>query len=164
MNESSRSWQGSAEAPNTDETWSRLAPSAIDSVARYDACRLEIERARVAPGIREKITDPVYSVRNLFSSWEHLVRRMESDWQLPGQYPISAYTNDLDARDQLQIAMGTLTEEAQAELSILLAALDARFVRESVLDEVGELRPWLKPSSGEEPHGFWLRKPRDHPW
>ncbi|MFE7107791.1 hypothetical protein ACFU98_32055 [Streptomyces sp. NPDC057575] len=153
----------STETPNTDEAWSRLTPSAINSVSLYDACRLEIERSRVAPSIREKITDPVYSVKKLFSSWEHLVRRMESDWKLPGQYPISAYINDLDARDQLQIAMGTLTDEAQAELSALLAALDARFVHESVPDEVGELRPWLKPSSGE-PHGFWLRKPRNHPW
>ncbi|MFD9607175.1 hypothetical protein [Streptomyces sp. NPDC059970] len=154
----------STETPKTDEAWSRLTPSVINSVSRYDACRLKIERSRVAPTIREKITDPVYSVKNLFSSWEHLVRRMESDWQLPGQYPISAYINDLDARDQLQIAMGTLTDEAQAELSALLAALDARFVHESVPDEAGELRPWLKPSSGEEPHGFWLRKPRNHPW
>lgn len=154
----------STEAPNTGETWSGLTPSTIDSVSRYDACRLGIERSRVASSVREKIADPVYSVKNLFSSWEHLVRRMESDWKLPGQYPISAYINDLDARDQLQIAMGTLTDEARAELSALLAALDARFVHESVPDEVGELRPWLKPSSGEEPHGFWLRKPRNHPW
>ncbi|MFJ1551963.1 hypothetical protein [Streptomyces sp. NPDC088246] len=77
----------------------------------------------------------MYSFNNLFSSWENLVRRMESDWQLPGQYPISAYINDLDARDQLQIAMGTLTDEAQAELSAPLAALDTRFVYESVPDE-----------------------------
>ncbi|MFF3956309.1 hypothetical protein ACFYY1_24225 [Streptomyces sp. NPDC001890] len=136
----------------------------IASVSQYDACRLEIERSRVSPSIREKFADPLYSVKNLFSFWEHLVRRMESGWQLPGQYPISAYINDLDSRDQLQIAMGTLTDEAQTELSALLAALDARFVHQSVPDEVGELRPWLKPSSGEEPHGFWLRKPRNHPW
>lgn len=153
-----------AETPYTGETWSSLTPSAIDSVARYDASRLEIERSRVAPSIREKITDPTYSLKKLFSSWEHLVRRMESDWQLPGQYPIGAYINDLDAREQLQTAMGTLSEEAQAELSPLLATLDARFVHESVPDEAGELRPWLKPSSGEEPQGFWLRKPRNHPW
>lgn len=154
----------SAETPNTEELWSGLTPSAIDSISRYDAWRLEIERSRVAPSIREKITDPVYSLKNLFSSWERLVRRMESDWQLAGQYPISAYINDLDARDQLQIAMGTLTDEARAKLSALLATLDARFVQGSVPDEEGELRPWLKPSSGEEPHGFWLRKPRNHPW
>ncbi|MET8746403.1 hypothetical protein [Streptomyces sp. NPDC004728] len=153
-----------AETPNTEELWSGLTPSAIGSVSRYDAWRLEIERSRVAPSIREKITDPVYSLKNLFSSWERLVRRMESDWQLAGQYPISAYINDLDARDQLQIAMGTLTDEARARLSALLATLDARFVQGSVPDEEGELRPWLKPSSGEEPHGFWLRKPRNHPW
>lgn len=154
----------SAETPNTEELWSGLTPSAIASVSRYDAWRLEIERSRVAPSIREKITDPVYSLKNLFSSWECLVRRMESDWQLAGQYPISAYINDLDARDQLQIAMGTLPDEARAKLSAPLATLDARFVQGSVPDEEGELRPWLKPSSGEEPHGFWLRKPRNHPW
>ncbi|MFE2935195.1 hypothetical protein [Streptomyces sp. NPDC059278] len=153
-----------AETPNTEDLWSVLTPSVIDSVSRYDAWRLEIERSRVTPSIREKITDPVYSLKNLFSSWERLVRRMESDWQLAGQYPISAYINDLDARDQLQIAMGTLTDEARAKLSALLATLDARFVQGSAPDEEGELRPWLKPSSGEEPHGFWLRKPRNHPW
>ncbi|MFH8757609.1 hypothetical protein [Streptomyces atroolivaceus] len=133
--------------PLTDETWAGLAPSVLVSVARYDACRLEIERSGLAPGIREAVAEPVYS-----------------DWQLPGQYPISAYVNDLDGHARLHGAMGTLTREARSELSVLLAALDARFVSASVPDEEGELRPWLKPSPGDEPHGFRLRRPRRHPW
>ncbi|MFC8592411.1 hypothetical protein [Streptomyces atroolivaceus] len=164
MNEILRCQHESSDSPHTDETWSRLAESAINSIAQYDAYRLEIELEGLAPKIREKITEPLYSMRRLFSSWEHLVRRMESDWKLPGQYPISAYINDLDSRSRLQTAMATLNGEAQAELSPLLAELDNRFVHESVPDESGELRPWLKPSSGEEPHGFWLRKPHRHPW
>ncbi|WP_250292943.1 hypothetical protein [Streptomyces atroolivaceus] len=111
------------------------------SVARYDVCRLEIERSGLAQGIREAVAEPVYSLRNRFSYWERLVRRMESDWQLPGQYPIRAYVNDLDGHARLHSAMGTLTREARSELSVLLATLDARFVSASVPDEEGELRP-----------------------
>lgn len=164
MNEASRRHHESSDAPQTDQKWSRLTESTIGSIAIYDAHRLEIELEGLAPKIREKIREPLYSMKMLFRSWEHLVRRMESDWKLPGQYPISAYINDLDSRSNLQMAMGTLNDEAQEELSPLLAELDRRFVHESVLDESGELRPWLNPSSGEEPSGFWLRKPHRHPW
>lgn len=164
MNGYSISRQGSTDSPTTDEVWSKIAPSMLHSISQCDTHRLEIERDRVAPEIREHITDPLYSVRNRFSFWEHLVRRMESDWQLPGQYLISDYVNDLDSRYGLQIAIGTLTEDAQAQLSTLLAALDTRFVHASVPDDASELRPWMTPSSGEEPHGFWLRKPRSYPW
>lgn len=164
MTEISTSQHGSANTPKTDETWHRLTPPAINSIAEYDIFRLKVELEGLAPSIQEKITTPLYSMRKLLSSWEHLVRRMESDWKLPGQYPISAYINDLDSRSRLQISMGTLNDEAQAELSPLLLELDNRFLHESVPDDSGELRPWLKPSSGAEPHGFWLRKPRNHPW
>ncbi|MFG3017578.1 hypothetical protein ACGFZQ_03335 [Streptomyces sp. NPDC048254] len=40
--------------------------------------RLEVERAWVAPYLRERITTPVYSVADRFASWERLVRRMEA--------------------------------------------------------------------------------------
>ncbi|MFI6650021.1 hypothetical protein ACIBI8_20710 [Streptomyces sp. NPDC050529] len=164
MNAISRSQHGSSDAPQTDEAWSRLNRSAINSIAKYDACRLETELEGLAPIVREKVTEPLYSMRNLFSSWEHLVSRMESGWKLPGQYPISAYVNDLDSRSRLETDLGKLNDEAQAVLSPLLAELDNRFNRESVPDDSGELRPWLNPSSGAEPEGFWLRKPRRHPW
>lgn len=164
MNEYSISRQGSTVSPATDEVWSRLAPSVLHSISQCDARRLEIERDRVAIDIREQVTNPLYSVRNRFSFWEHLVRRMESGWQLPGQYLISDYVNDLDSRYGLQIAIGALAEDAQMQLSTLLAALDTRFVDASVPDDASELRPWMTPSSGEEPHGFLLRKPRSYPW
>ncbi|MEU1212003.1 hypothetical protein ABZ424_05980 [Streptomyces sp. NPDC005790] len=164
MNQFSESQHEASDTPCTDEAWSLLSTSAIDSIAKYDAYRLAIELEGLAPKIRANISEPLYSMRNLFTSWEHLVRRMESDWRLPGQYPISAYINDLDSRSRLEIDMGKLNDEAQAVLSPLLAELDIRFTRESVPDESGELRPWLNPSSGAEPHGFWLRKPRNHPW
>ncbi|MFF1463785.1 hypothetical protein [Streptomyces sp. NPDC058330] len=132
-------------------TTSRLYPGSWGIKSKHT------ERSRVAPSIREEITDPVYSFKNVIWSWEHLVRRMESDWQLPRQYPISAYINDLDARDQLPIAMGALTGEVPAELSALLGALDARVVHESVPDEGGPVAqgthhvPWYfsaEPSVG----------------
>ncbi|WNO73992.1 hypothetical protein [Streptomyces sp. AM8-1-1] len=89
---------------------------------------------------------------------------MEADWQVEGQYPISAYSNDLDSRDQLQVSLGELPDTAQAALAGLLRALDARFMHRTEPDGTGELRPWLRPSSGTTWHGFWLRKPVVVPW
>lgn len=156
--------QPSIEAPDSQARWSSLTEPTLESIRRYDAGQLSLELARVSPRIREKITDPVYSLRNMFSTWERLVRRMEAGWQNEGQYPISAYANDLDSRDQLQAAMSALPDAAQAELSSLLRVLDERFLGQTELDAIGELGPWLKPSSGEDRHGFWLRKPRVIPW
>ncbi|MET9670129.1 hypothetical protein ABZY19_33010 [Streptomyces sp. NPDC006475] len=89
---------------------------------------------------------------------------MEAGWQVEGQYPISAYSNDLDCRDQLQASLSQLPDAAQAELAGLLRALDERFMQRTESDGTGELRPWLRPSSGTARHGFWLRKPRIVPW
>jgi hypothetical protein len=154
------------ETPDTDAAWSGLSGEALAGIAECDARRLTLERSRVAPHIREKITEPLYSVRNLFAFWERLVRRMESGWQLPGQYPISAYSNDLDARDHLQHAVQSLPAPARTPLEELLARLDERFLAQTVPDDAGELRPWVRPSAAatDEPGEHWRRKPVINPW
>lgn len=151
-------------APDTDATWASLTEATLASIKASGARRLSVERSRVAPVVQEKITEPVYSLKNRFSFWERLVRRMEADWQVEGQYPISAYSNDLDCRDQLQVSLSELPDTAQPELAGLLRALDARFMHRTEPDGTGELRPWLRPSSGTARHGFWLRKPVVVPW
>ncbi|WP_327683171.1 hypothetical protein [Streptomyces sp. NBC_00467] len=149
--------------PDTDATWASLTETTLASIKASDARRLSVERSRVAPDVREKITEPVYSLKNRFSFWERLIRRMEADWQVEGQYPISAYSNDLECRE-LQVSLSELPDTAQPELAGLLRALDARFMHRTEPDGTGELRPWLRPSSGTARHGFWLRKPVVVPW
>ncbi|MEU4483969.1 hypothetical protein AB0H94_03575 [Streptomyces purpurascens] len=127
-----------------------------------------MERSRVAPDLREKITAPVYSVADRFASWERLVRRLEPGWSSDEFYPISAYDNDLDSRDALDEVMRVLTVEAfEGALGQLLARLDARFGGATLPDPEGSLRPWVRPTNErpEEELGEWRkRKPVRVPW
>ncbi|MEV7321516.1 hypothetical protein [Streptomyces sp. NPDC093970] len=154
-------------APESRAAWRTLPPPVLEAVALIDARRLEVERARVAPHLRERITRPVYAVADRFASWERLVRRME-----PGPpegddfYPISAYGNDLDSRDSLDEVMNALPAAArEGTLGALLAALDARFDAASVPDPEGSLRPWVRPTKDHaELPDRWNRKPLRTPW
>ncbi|MES5824430.1 hypothetical protein [Streptomyces sp. RG80] len=156
-------------APETKAVWGELTQPVFDAIARCDAERLEVERARVAPHLREKITAPVYSVADRFASYERLVSGMEPDWSGDDFYPISAYDNDLDSRDALQDLMADLPAEARAggALDRLLAGLDARFHAATVPDPERSLRPWVRPAK-ERPEaelGEWRkRKPVRVPW
>lgn len=155
-------------APESKAVWGELSQPVLDAIARCDAERLEVERARVAPHIREKITAPVYSVADRFASWERLVRRMEPGWSSDDFYPISAYDNDLDSRDALDEVMRALPAEAgDGALGRLLARLDARFLAATVPDPERSLRPWVRPTK-EKPEAelgeWWKRKPVRVPW
>ncbi|MFE1247704.1 hypothetical protein [Streptomyces sp. NPDC058735] len=130
--------------------------------------RLEVERSRVAPHLREKITSPTYSVADRFASWERLVRQMEPGWSSDEFYPVSAYGNDLDSRDALDEVMRALPPEAgEGALGQLLAGLDARFRAATVPDPERSLRPWVRPTH-ERPEAelrwWWKRKPVRVPW
>lgn len=155
-------------APESKAVWGELSQPVLEAIARCDAERLEVERARVAPHIREKITAPVYSVADRFASWERLVRRMEPGWSSDDFYPISAYDNDLDSRDALDEVMRALPAEAgDGALGRLLARLDARFLAATVPDPERSLRPWVRPTK-EKPEAelgeWWKRKPVRVPW
>ncbi|MEU2619933.1 hypothetical protein ABZ642_17675 [Streptomyces sp. NPDC007157] len=154
-------------APESGAVWQTLPQPVLDAVGRCDAARLEVERARVAPHLRERITTPVYSVADRFASWERLVRRMEAD-RPDGDdyYPISAYGNDLDSRDNLDEVMNTLPAAARdGALGRLLAELDARFDAASAPDPEGSLRPWVRPTKDHaQLPDRWCRKPLRAPW
>ncbi|WP_405870227.1 MULTISPECIES: hypothetical protein [unclassified Streptomyces] len=155
-------------APETKAVWNELPQPVLEAVAGCDAERLEVERARVAPHLREKITAPVYSVADRFASWERLVRRMEPGWSSDDFYPISAYGNDLDSRDALEELMYAMPVEArEGALGKLLARLDARFRAASAPDPERTLRPWVRPTMDrpESDDGdWWKRKPVRVPW
>ncbi|MCT9006944.1 hypothetical protein [Streptomyces rhizosphaerihabitans] len=140
----------------------------MEAVARCDAERLELERSRVAPELRERITTPVYSVADRFASWEHVVRRMEPGWSSDDFYPISAYENGLDSRDSLdQLMNGQLAVARQGALGQLLAQLDARFAAASVPDPERSLRAWVRPTKASpeaELAEWWKRRPLRDPW
>ncbi|MFF3884714.1 hypothetical protein [Streptomyces sp. NPDC001914] len=140
----------------------------LEAVARCDAERLEVERSRVAPALRERITTPVYSVADRFASWERVVRRMEPGWSSEDFYPISAYENDLDSRDSLeQLMLGMPAEAREGALGQLLARLDERFAAASVPDPERSLRAWVRPTK-ERPEAelpqWWMRRPLRDPW
>ncbi|MFE2331375.1 hypothetical protein [Streptomyces coelicoflavus] len=148
--------------------WDALSPSVLEAIARCDAERLEVERSRVAPHIREKMTAPVYSVADRFASWERVIRRLEPGWDGDDFYPISAYDNDLDSRDALDQVMRALPEEAcEGPLGQLLARLDTRFSAATLPDPELSLRPWVRPTT-ERPEDelaeWWKRKPVRVPW
>ena len=155
-------------APESRAVWEELSPAVLEAIARCDAERLEVERSRVAPHLREKITSPAYSAANRFASWERLVRRMEPGWSSDEFYPISAYDNDLDSRDALDEVMRALPAEAgEGALGQLLARLDARFRAVTVPDPERSLRPWVRPTMErpeEELGEWWKRKPVRVPW
>lgn len=155
-------------APCSRSVWDVLSPSVLEAIARCDAERLQVERSRVAPHIREKMTVPVYSVADRFASWERLIRRLEPGWDGDDFYPISAYDNDLDSRDALDQVMHALPEEAnEGPLGQLLARLDTRFRAATVPDPERSLRPWVRPTMErpeEELGEWWKRKPVRVPW
>ncbi|MFE7069991.1 hypothetical protein ACFU96_07885 [Streptomyces sp. NPDC057620] len=155
-------------APESKAVWDELPEAVRTAIAGCDAERLAVERSRVAPELREKITAPVYSVAERFASWERVVRRMEPGWSSEDFYPVSAYSNDLDSRDSLDEVMRGLPEEARAgALGRLLERLDARFRAASVPDPDGSLRPWVRPTK-ERPEAelaeWWKRRPEREPW
>ncbi|GGS87529.1 hypothetical protein [Streptomyces violaceus] len=155
-------------APESKAVWDELSEPVLEAIARCDAERLEVERSRVAPQVREKITAPVYSVADRFASWERLVRRMEPGWSSDDFYPISAYDNDLDSRDALDEVMRALPAEAgEGGLGQLLTRLDARFRAATLPDPERSLRPWVRPTN-ERPEAelgeWWKRKPVRVPW
>ncbi|MFI1755778.1 hypothetical protein [Streptomyces sp. NPDC020571] len=155
-------------APQSRTVWNALSPSVLEAVARCHAARLKVERSRVAPHLREKMTVPVYPVADRFASWERLVRRMEPGWDGDDFYPISAYGNDLDSREALGLVMRALPEEVdQGTLGQLLARLDARFRAATLPDPERSLRPWVRPTTGrpeDELGEWWGRKPLRIPW
>ncbi|WP_189190337.1 hypothetical protein [Streptomyces albiflavescens] len=155
-------------APDSRAAWADLPDAVLEAVVRSDAERLEVERSRVAPKVREAMTVPVYSVADRFASWERVVRRMEPGWSSEDFYPISAYGNDLDSRDALGASMRAMPATVrEGALGDLLARLDARFHAASVRDPDGSLRPWVRPTK-EKPESelgeWWSRKPVLPPW
>ncbi|MEU6284136.1 hypothetical protein [Streptomyces sp. NPDC047028] len=154
-------------APESRALWETLAGPVLEEIGRCDAERLEVERARIAPHLRERVTKPVYSVADRFASWERLVCRMEPGWSGSDDfYPISAYSNDLDSRDSLDEVMNTLSPTArESGLGTLLTDLDARFDAASVPDPDRSLSPWVRPAKDHQRlPGRWRRKPLHIPW
>ncbi len=155
-------------APESRTVWNALSPSVLETIARCDTDRLEVERSRAAPHIREKMTAPVYSVADRFASWERVVRRMELGWGGHDFYPISAYGNDLDSRDALDQVMRALPDKAdEGPLGQLLARLDARFRAATLPDPERSLRPWVRPTTEgpeDELGEWWGRRPLRIPW
>lgn len=148
--------------------WAELSAEVMEVVARCDAERLEVERSRVAPELRERITTPVYSVADRFASWERVVRRMEPGWSFDDFYSISAYENDLDSRDSLeQLMLGLPAEAREGAPAQLLAQLDERFAAASVPDPERSLRAWVRPTKASpevDLAQWWKRRPLSEPW
>ena len=155
-------------APESRAVWEALPPTVMAAIARCDAERLEVERSRVAPHVRERMTAPVYSVAHRFASWERLARRMEPGWAGEDYYSISAYGNDLDSRDALEQVMRALpAETGEGLLPQLLGRLDARFRASTLPDPERSLRLWARPAAEgpeEELGEWWRRKPVRAPW
>lgn len=155
-------------APESRAVRDALPPPVLAAIARCDAERLEVERSRVAPHVRRRMTAPVYSVADRFASWERLARRMEPGWAGEDYYSISAYGNDLDSRDALEQVMRALpAETGEGLLPQLLGRLDARFRASTLSDPERSLRLWARPpteSPEEELGEWWRRKPVHAPW
>ncbi|MEV8032781.1 hypothetical protein [Streptomyces sp. NPDC086182] len=155
-------------APATRSVWTGLSAEIVEAVARCDAERLEVERSRVAPELRERITTPVYSVADRFASWERVVRRMEPGWSSDDFYPVGAYANDLGSRDSLQqLMLGLPAEAREGAPGRLLARLDERFTAASVPDPERSLRAWVRPTEASpeaELAQWWKRRPLRDPW
>ncbi|MGW6058726.1 hypothetical protein [Streptomyces sp. NPDC055189] len=153
-------------APLTEAVWAELSGPVRAAIAKSDAERLELERSRLAVGLRPTLTEPVYSLSARFAHWERLVRRLERPRDATNDpYPVVAYGNDLGSRDALTEAMARLPL-TESPLKQLLTALDTRFDAATTPDPEGSLRPWVHPQAKPQTElaRWWTRKPLHEPW
>ncbi|MGW5678315.1 hypothetical protein ACWEV4_25120 [Streptomyces sp. NPDC003860] len=100
----------------TEATWQTLSDSTLSWISECGRKRLEFEVETLAPKIRENITEPAHSVKSRFTYWERLVKRMEEGWPADDEYPITAHSNDLDSRDELEETIREAPEGVRTEL------------------------------------------------
>ncbi|MFE1830829.1 hypothetical protein [Streptomyces yangpuensis] len=110
--------------------------------------------------------DVAAEVRRLLWAWEAMISRMAADWPPSHWYGAEMYREDLQSRDQLELALTTLNPEARATVAAVLPALDARFRSLTVDDGGSELATALRPTAQDLPvePWYWRRRPARAPW
>ncbi|MGH3773370.1 MAG: hypothetical protein ACRDRW_18580 [Pseudonocardiaceae bacterium] len=153
--------------PLVDSYLDHLDPVAQQAWAEIDASELEQERARVAPRIAERLTQPTHGVGKRLRAWERLGARLAAFGQTADDYYlIDEYINDLDIRDALERLRAQLPAEPRAVFDNLLHQLDQRF-RDVTEDDGGQALRWRLNESAIATalrSWWWQRRPTKVPW
>lgn len=136
-------------------------------MAKIDAYELAQERARVAPWIAERLTQPSRGVGKRLRAWERLGARLAVfDQTADDYYLIDEYVNDLDIRDALERLSAQLPAESRPVFDNLLHQLDQRF-RDVTEEDGGEALRWRlnEPATATALRPWWWqRRPTKLPW
>ncbi|WP_067830960.1 hypothetical protein [Actinomadura kijaniata] len=147
----------------TDDVWPSLSADQLAAIRAVDEDRLALERSRLPERTARSLSEPVYSVRERFRSWERLVRFLEREPE--EHYFVEAYTNELESRDQLDRVMADHPVLARGPAAELLNDLDARFRAVTVEDGGAALRPYVRAlGEGQALGERWYRRPRRATW
>ncbi|WP_157111841.1 hypothetical protein [Nocardia beijingensis] len=148
----------------TEDLWATLDPQDEVFIAAVDEARLATERQRLPEQRRTLLKTPTYGLKNRFSMWESLVRRMEQNWAPSGYYLVDEYLNDLSSRSALSEILADAPDTTRTKLSQALSALDERFFQNTVVDGGIELGRWRANRPPNILPFLWERKPRHLPW
>lgn len=152
--------------PICDGYFSSLDPAAVEVIAAVDQRLLQDEKARVAPWVAEKLTEPTHGVQRRMRMWERLPVRIVQDWPPDGTYLVDEYVNDLDTRDSLDETASELPPTVSAGFKAVLSRLDDAF-REATYDDGGSSIAWRMNESAIELElrpWWWRRRPQNAPW
>lgn len=152
--------------PICDGYFGSLDQAAVEAIAALDQRYLQEEKARVAPWVAEKLTEPTHSLRRRMQLWERLTARIVQDWPPDGTYLVDEYVNDLDTRDTLEQTAHELPPEAAGGFRAVLKRLDQEF-REATEDDHGASIAWRmnEPTSALLLRAWWWhRRPANAPW
>lgn len=147
-----------------EDLWSSLGSAGLAFAANVDDERLTIERKRLPERRRHILTSPVYSLRNRFDMWEAMICRMERDWSPSGYYIVDEYLNDLTSRSTLARIVDSAPLETREKMEATLAALDRRFLDQTIEDRGAELGRWRSARPAEILPFLWERRPKALPW
>lgn len=152
--------------PICDGYFSSLDPTAVEAIADVDQQLLQEEKARVAPWVAEKLTEPTHGVRRRMRMWERLISRIAQGWPPDGTYLVDEYVNDLDTRDSLDKTADELPSTVAVGFKDVLNRLDDAF-REATYDDGGSSIAWRMNESARELElrpWWWRRRPANAPW
>ena len=152
--------------PVCDGYFGSLDPAAAEAIAAVDRRCLHEEKARVAPWVAEKLTEPAHGTRRRMRMWERLTARIAGGWPPDGTCLADEYVNDLDTRDSLDKTAGELPAAVAGNFRAVLGHLDAAF-RAATYDDGGSSIAWRmneSPSELELRPWWWRRRPANAPW
>ncbi|MFF3782702.1 hypothetical protein [Streptomyces sp. NPDC001933] len=126
-------------------------------------------KAQEIPSTPALIDEPeshLYHSRAYLAEWERMVRRMESDWQPTGNYPVVLYWEALLARDRVEQLPEALPRPVADLLRKSVGQLDEAFKKCTAPDDTWAAGAGVPGSLADlsERGWWWRRKPLILPW